>query len=268
MAELCFNSFNRSAFILGDEDSDLPGQIAAAAAAGFRLFGPDLYSLRQYRERGGRLEELAEALAAHGMRCFEMPALDISSDLAATLEAAEEMAAMAAVLRPDYVQCNVSSEPGEDTLEAFRRAADRLREEGAGLALEYLPWLPVSNIRSTLELLERGGAEGAGAIVDSWHFFNSDDDWSDLEALPLERLAYVQFDDHPQWVGDDIVHETLQRRVLPGEGVFELERFCRVLRGKGFDGAVSCEILSEEMRSMDLGEFARRVYRSSVRFWS
>ena len=268
MAELCFNSFNRSAFILGDQDSDLPGQIAAAAAAGFRLFGPDHYSLGQYCERGGRVEEIAELLASHGMRCFEIPALGISADVAATLAAAEEIAPLAAALRPDYVQATVDSELGADTLEAFRRAADTLRASGAGLAIEYLPWLPVNNIRTTLELLERGQVEGAGVLVDSWHFFNGDDDWSDLEALPLEQLAYVQFDDHPEWEGDDIVHETMQRRVMPGEGVFDLERFSRVLRDKGFDGTVSCEILSEEMRSMDLGEFARRVYRSSVRFWS
>ena len=73
MAELCFNCMNRSGFFLGDEDPDLPGQFAAARKAGFRLLGPDAYSIRKYVEAGGRLEGLARLMDEAGMRCFELP---------------------------------------------------------------------------------------------------------------------------------------------------------------------------------------------------
>ena len=43
MAELCFNTFNRSAWF--GVDPDLPAQLAAAAQAGFRWWGPDVFSL-------------------------------------------------------------------------------------------------------------------------------------------------------------------------------------------------------------------------------
>jgi sugar phosphate isomerase/epimerase len=57
------------------------------------------------------------------------------------------------------------------------------------------------------------------------------------------------------------------RRAMPGEGVFELDRFCEMLREKGFEGVVSCEILSASTRGMELEAFATRVYETSKRYW-
>ena len=68
--------------------------------------------------------------------------------------------------------------------------------------------------------LERADVD-AGVLVDTWHFFHGPDGWDELEALPLARLAYVQFDDHPALESPDLREECLHRRVFPGEGLFE-----------------------------------------------
>jgi sugar phosphate isomerase/epimerase len=64
------------------------------------------------------------------------------------------------------------------------------------------------------------------------------------------------------------MHETTQRRVLPGEGHFDLERFARCLRSRGWDGAVSIELLSAEMRSWPREVFAKRVHAAARPYWS
>jgi hypothetical protein len=259
---------NRSAFLLGEEDPDLPGQIDAAGRAGFRLIGPDGFTIARWCAAGGSVEQLADRIDAAGMRTFELPALLVGEDTARTRAQADEMAAIARVLRPTFVQLNVESKVDDAVLDELRRLGDLFGQLGVGLAVEYLPWLPeVRNLQSTRELLQRARIDGAGIIVDTWHFFFSDDTWDDLSDLPLDEIAYVQFDDHPALESDDLVAETLGRRVMPGEGQFELERFCGLLRNKGFDGTVSCEVLSDETRRLDLDEFARRVYSSSQRFW-
>ncbi|NQZ96794.1 MAG: sugar phosphate isomerase/epimerase [Myxococcales bacterium] len=259
---------NRSAYLLGDEDPDLPGQIDAAARAGFRSMGPDAFSIARWCEAGSSVEELADRIESAGMRTFELPALLVGDDAAQTRAQTDAMAAIARVLRPEFVQLNVESKVDAAVLDELQRVGDVFGQLGVNLAIEYLPWLPdVSNLQSTRALLQRAGIEGAGIIVDTWHFFFGDDTWDDLAALPLSEIAYVQFDDHPALESDDLVAETLGRRVMPGEGQFELERFCSLMRDKGFDGVVSCEILSEETRRMDLGEFAQRVYESSRSFW-
>jgi sugar phosphate isomerase/epimerase len=62
--------------------------------------------------------------------------------------------------------------------------------------------------------------------------------------------------------------ETIGRRTFPGEGEFDLDGYCDRMKAKGFDGVVSVEILSDEWRARDLGEFVRRVYTSSARYWT
>jgi sugar phosphate isomerase/epimerase len=269
VTELCFNCMNRSAFFLGDEDPNLPGQIAAAGAAGFTLVGPDGYSIRNYCERGGRLEDLARLIEDAGMLTFELPTLVVDDDPQQLRKDAAELLEIARVLRPDFLQINVMTNVDERLLDEMRKWAALFAECGTALAVEYLPWLPeIRNLESTRAMMQRLGVEDAGIIIDTWHFFFSDDSWEDLAALPLGEIAYVQFDDHPAPLSDDLVAETIGRRVMPGEGQFELDRFCTVFREKGFDGVVSCEILSDETRRMDLDVFAKRVHTSCGAFWS
>ena len=268
MAELCFNTMNRSAYILGEADPDLPGQIEAAAKAGFRLLGPDEFSIARFCLDGGSVEALAERMQAVGIRTFELPTLMLNEDHEASRASIERLAGIARILRPDFIQLNMDSGVDDRVIDDLRRAGDVFGALGARLAIEYLPWLPeVRDIRSTRELLERARVPGAGVLVDSWHFTHSADTWDDLEALPLEQLSYLQFNDHPALESDDLVMETLMRRAMPGEGVFELDRFGEVLRKKGFDGVVSCEVLSAETRGMELEAFAQRVYETSKHYW-
>ncbi len=268
MADLCFNTMNRSAYLLGEEDPDLPGQVDAAAKAGFRLLGPDAYSIARFCSDGGSVEALAERMQAAGIRTFELPTLMVNQDREATLASIEQLAGYARILRPDFVQLNLDSKVDDRVIDGLRRAGERFGELGTRLAIEYLPWLPeVRDIRSTREVLARAGVEGAGVLVDTWHFTHSSDTWEDLETLPLEEISYLQFDDHPELESDDLVMETLMRRAMPGEGVFELDRFCEVLREKGYDGVVSCEILSASTRGMELEAFATRVYETSKHYW-
>ena len=60
MAELCFNTFNQSAWF--GVDADLPGQLVAAADAGFRWWGPDVYSLDAWIASGHAVIELADVV--------------------------------------------------------------------------------------------------------------------------------------------------------------------------------------------------------------
>lgn len=269
MSDLCFNTMNRSAYLLGDEDPDLPGQIEAAGRAGFRFVGPDGFSIDRYCREGGSVESLAERIEAAGLATFELPTLMVNTDRATTRQDTLRLASYARVLRPDFIQLNLDSVVDDHVIDELRRAGDVFGSIGASLAIEYLPWLPqVRDIRSTREVLDRAKVPGAGVLVDSWHFTHSADTWQDLEDLPLEAISYVQFDDHPPLEGEDLVHETVMRRVMPGAGVFELDRFCRVLRDKGYARPVSCEVLSAETRGLPLDEFARQVFESSRPYWS
>jgi len=266
MTQLCYETVNYAPFVW-DGDPDLLGQIAGASEAGFPLIGIDLASITRFVDEGERLETLAEALRAVDMRCFEVQALVVTDDEGATLEQAEQLARIASTLSVPYVQAGVSTPLGPPVAANLKRAADVIRAAGATIALEFLPFTPLRDIAGTRELIRQAETPDAQVMIDTWHFFYGPDDWSDLEALPLEEIAYVQFNDHPGRVSDDWMHETTQRRVLPGEGEFDLPRFCSVMRAKGYQAPVSVEIISEALRALPPAEFARRVYAATAPFW-
>ena len=264
MAQLCFNVFNESGWFGGTPD--LPRLIRAAAAAGFDRVGLDVYSLAAHTQAGGRLEDVAGWIEAAGLRCAEIAALMIGPDPAEVDAQLAVLEPMLRALRPEWVLTNADVDPDAHAAGELRRSAERLGAHGARLAVEFLPFTRVRSIGGALELIRRSGSD-AGVLVDTWHFFHGPDGWDELAALPLDRLAYVQFDDHPALESPDLREECLHRRVFPGEGIFELDRFCAALRGRGFDGLVSLEVLSRAWRGGDLERFARRAYETTVRYW-
>jgi len=271
MTDLSFNTMNHSAY-LGVE-ARLPEQVEAAAAAGYRYFGPDLFSLLQMEQQGTSIEHLGELIEGAGMRCFEIAALGIYDDRDMTLQGARDLARVAGVLRPTWVMANGFADLGAPGIAALvDECAALLAETGTGLGFEFLPFTPMASIASTLEYVGRARAAGARAavIVDTWHVFRGPDgvDGVDkLDLLDLEDVAYVQFDDALPRVGDDLMEETLHRRAMPGEGEFPLGAFCARMRERGYDGPVSVEILNAEWRARPLGEFVTATYAATRRFW-
>ena len=265
MVELCFNLFNESAYF--GHPSDLPRQIRAAKAAGFDSVGLDSFSIAKLPSLGTRVEDIAELIEREGLRCPEIAALLVNDDPAQTEAQLALFEPAVRALRPKWILVNSHLPPGPQNAGEFKRAADRLGPLGAGLAVEYLAITPMRTIEGALELIDRAGVANAGVLVDTWHFFLGPDGWDELAKLPLDRLAYVQFDDHPAITGEDLREETIHRRVFPGEGLFELERFSRTLRSRGFDGLVSVEVLSQAWRGGDIETFVSRAFSTSAPFW-
>ncbi|MBY0401064.1 sugar phosphate isomerase/epimerase, partial [Myxococcota bacterium] len=167
MTQLCFNLFNESAWF--GPTPDLARQIRAAAAAGFDSVGPDIFSLVRFAKQGGRLEALAELVAASGLRCPEIASLLVGDDPAETEAQLAQFEPAVRALRPDWILVNSHLRPSAQNAGELRRAADRLGALGAGLAIEYLAISPgLRSIEESLELIDRAGVANAGVLVDTW----------------------------------------------------------------------------------------------------
>jgi sugar phosphate isomerase/epimerase len=266
MTEFGITSMNRSPF-LWTGDPDLPGQIRGAATAGFTWFGPDVFSLEAWLGEGRALEEIAGLMAEQDLGCFELPGFMVGADAGATLEHAGAAAEIAAVLRPRWIPVAIEGPVSDGVVDSYRRCADLFDPLGARLAMEFLPYKDVRSIGLATELVEAVGPERTGMILDTWHFFRGPDGWDELEEVPVELIAYVQFDDALPLESDDLPSETIHRRALPGEGEFDLGGFADRLTAKGFRGVVSVEILSEALRPLPPAEYATRVLESSRTYW-
>jgi sugar phosphate isomerase/epimerase len=262
---LCYESIQWSPFIV-DRPVELVAQVRAAAAAGFEGFSIDVWSLRTHRAQGGTVEELAAAIADHGMRCMELQALVVTDDEQATLAEADEFAKLIDVLHPDFLMTGFPGEPTNRAVANYRSAVARL-PQGPRVGLEFLPNLPIRDINAARDVLRRAARPDAGVVVDAWHFFHGPSEWSDLDALPISEVAFVQFCDHPALESDDLAYEMLQRRALPGQGQLDLKRFVAAFDDKGYDGMVSVEIMSEALRALSYEEFARQAHDAAEPYW-
>jgi sugar phosphate isomerase/epimerase len=193
-------------------------------------------------------------------------ALSLSEDAAAVEAEAERLARMGVELGAHYLQCG-ATRPVAASAEGARRAQAVAARAGLALALEFLPFLPVASIAAARALAAAAGLPRRSLCVDTWHFFHGPDDWETLAGVDASEIAFVQFDDHPELASGDLFHETTQRRVLPGDGVFDLERFVRTLRGAGFAGVVGLELLSEAWRGEPPERTAAELLARGRRYW-
>ncbi len=155
-----------------------------------------------------------------------------------------------------------------DIVASTRRCAETLAELGVTTSVEFLPDLEVDCIDAVRRLIEAVEQPELRVVVDSWHFFTGPDTWESLDALPAERLGFVQFSDAVAVTSDDVVYEYCHRRVLPGEGDHDLSGFARRVLRRWTNVVVSVEVLSSEWRSRPVEDFADETLRATRPYWS
>ena len=235
--------------------TDTASLVGAACAAGFTMLGTT--SLLVTPEAPG-------LFAQAGLGCHELLGL-VVSDAAVTLGWAARVAEQAAVMGATWVNTTFKELDGESA-GLVRRCAAMLAEAGAGMAIEFSPLGPVASLQDGLRMVDLAESDRAGVVVDIWNVSYGPTTWEELRRLPAEQIAYVQFNDALPRVGD-LETEAMHRRTYPGQGVFEVDRFVSAVLATGWDGVVSVQILSEELRRIPLGDFARRAYQTSSAYW-
>jgi sugar phosphate isomerase/epimerase len=233
--------------------------VAAAGAAGLGALGIS----------GDRVDEAAaRAYAAAGLDCHEVLALVFGEDEMTTLQAAEQLASAAEIMSATWVLTVFTTPVTANLTNTLRRCATMFSDVGAGMAVEFSPLGPVGSIQEAMTIVRAGQAGGrAGLLIDSWHFCFGPSTWDDLAAVSPDDIAYIQFTDALAPESDRLVRETLHRRALPGDGVLELDRFATTLRDAGWDGLVSVEVLSAEIRTLPVDVLVRRIRDSTAPFW-
>jgi sugar phosphate isomerase/epimerase len=201
------------------------------------------------------------------MRCHEVMALTVSNNEQATLAAAERMAAKAALIGAPWVVTVFTATMDQAAIARVKRCAAIFQEAGTRMAVEFSPLGTVGTIREGLEIVGAVGSDQSGLLIDSWHFFRGESTWADLDEVPLDRIAYIQFSDALACISDDAMDETMNRRAMPGMGTLDLDRFATILLERQWEGVVSVEVLSRDSADFPTVEFAQTAYDLTARYW-
>jgi sugar phosphate isomerase/epimerase len=248
-------------------------RVAAAAAAGFSGIGwmPDDYA--ECRAAGLSDGELRAILDDHGIVPAELEFLfdwAHGGELGAAARRTEDrMYAMAEVFGTRHINVAELGAPDgmpplEAVAESFAAMCDRAATHGLLVALEFLPWTGIPDPKTAWQICKMAGRRNGGLLVDSWHYFHSGTDAATLRSMPAEQIVAIQLDDAAAIAGPaDMLQET-QRRIMPGQGIFDLTGFIRLLDEIGVQAPISVEIIAPEQRQRPIEEATRVAYDTSA----
>jgi sugar phosphate isomerase/epimerase len=228
------------------------------------MFGFDCASLQEWQADGKPLARLAQHLRDAGIAAGPLAACAILDGSKETLELLHAAADVAEALGVRVLQVNVDGATPDARVAAVAAACERVSAIGPyRLAIEYLPFIGLATLAESLSIVAEVGEDKVGVLVDIWHHSHDPDGWTTLATAPLSAIAYIEMDDALPPIGTDQMLETVERRTYPGEGIFETRRFAGMLRGRGYEGPVSVEILNRSLLREPIAVFAEKALQST-----
>jgi sugar phosphate isomerase/epimerase len=257
-------------------------RLSPARAAGYAALSLLPYEYTRLRESGMSDTEIRQRIADQGLAVGELdglavwlpdhrPPASLPSELARLLADAtpERLVPIAAAVGARSITVIEFFGRGVDDLdeaaESFARACDLAAEYGVLLHLEFLPWAGIPDLATAAEIVRRAGRPNGGLLVDSWHLYRSGSTLEELSAIPGDLVMAVQLDDAPARPEPDLADETEHRRLLPGEGSFDLVGLVRTLDEIGSRAPLGVEVLSDELARRPVDEIARRTAEATRR---
>lgn len=151
----------------------------------------------------------------------------------------------------------------QETIDGFGKLCERAAAEGLRVSLEFMPFSALPDLPGALRIVSGAGCDNGGIMLDCWHLHRSGGDPDDVLAVPGDRLFGLQLDDAMPVPMDDMVEETLNHRLLPGEGCIDLPRLLGNLQTIGAQVVYDVEVFKDSLRARSPGERASAMYSSA-----
>lgn len=243
----------------------LDARLAACAAAGYSGYWLHFRDYLEQRAAGFSDGEMRALFDRHGMRHRGVEFLTgwfLPGDDAA---AAAERAAFDAAAAVGATIVNVGADfqgrgiPRHEMVARFERLCARAADRGLCVALEFVPFSDVPDIRAALDFLSPANS---GLVVDCWHLFRGETPLADLALIPQGRILCIQVSDADAAPSGPLAEDTLDR--LPcGDGAFDLAGFAAAIDRVARDAPVSVEIISPRLAAMGVAEAAAESLRGA-----
>jgi len=146
----------------------------------------------------------------------------------------------------------------------LKQVAAILKDHGLKLGLEFVaprtkliegnPF--IYDMPGMLELCHETDGETCGLLLDSYHWYTSHASVEDILGLQAEQIVHVHINDAYPGPIDDLLDLV---RLLPGDGVIDLNAFLRALKQIEYDGPVAVETFDEGLRKAGPEEAAQRA---------
>jgi sugar phosphate isomerase/epimerase len=245
---------------------------AASGFAGLSMWESDYLGARA---EGYSDADLRGALADHGIEIAELDALTrwlpgddaaVQSEWTTTFEENDFYAVADAIGARSINVVDLGPRRTfsvDAAAEAFAGVCDRAREHGLLVHIEFLPWSSIPTMESAWEIVQAAGRDNGGVLLDTWHFLRSGGTPESLPKFPLDRVLAVQVSDAPAIAESNVMEETMERRLLPGQGAARVRDVIEVLSDGGCTAPVGVEVFSTELAALPADQAIDRVAQAT-----
>lgn len=136
---------------------------------------------------------------------------------------------------------------------------------------EPMAWCTVDNtLPLAWERLQRLKQPNIGLVIDLFHICALGGDASHLDGIPADRIYEVQLCDiaaPPPQEKDILMDIARHQRLLPGDGIIEVECFVDKLKGTGYSGPVGIEVFNDVLQAEPAVTVAHKAWLALNRYW-
>jgi sugar phosphate isomerase/epimerase len=253
---------------------DFRARVETAAKAGFTAMGFWHTDLRENRRKIG-LREMKVILDGNGIGEIEVEWLldwfctdsrRAASDETRSLllDAAEELGARHIKIGDLGNDCADIPKMTEEFAVLCRQAEER----GTNVLFEMLP-APLSrapSLDSVLAICRGAGAKNGGIMLDNLHLQRTGTPPQDIvRKIPRGLPLGVEINDGMLATPVNFVDSVINKRLLPGDGEFDIAAFLDAIWTQGYEGPIGVEVLNEYMRKWPLETAATEAFAKTIK---
>src|SRR5580658_2454621 len=152
--------------------------------------------------------------------------------------------------------------------EAFAPLCRQAAERGTNILFEMLPaqFSRAPSLDQVLAITRGSGATNGGVMLDNLHLQRIGIGSEQIvRKLTPRDLIGVEINDGTLAVPKNFQDSVVNKRLLPGDGEFDIAVFLRALWSVGYDGPIGVEVLNEYIRKWDLKTAANEAFAKTRR---
>ncbi|MFT4518447.1 MAG: sugar phosphate isomerase/epimerase [Halioglobus sp.] len=151
----------------------------------------------------------------------------------------------------------------QEIIDNFGQLCVDAAAEDLRVSLEFMPFNQVATLEIAARIVAQANCSNGGIMLDCWHHHRSGGQPDDVLHIPGDKFFALQLDDALATPMDDVFEETLNHRLLPGEGCIDLVRLLDNLNSIGAQMIYDVEVFKDSLRKESPEERARQLFESS-----
>ena len=253
---------------------DLRRRVELAARAGFKGMGFWHADLAEIRRRYG-FAEMKRILDGHGIThievewlldwfCTDQRRVTSNETRALLLDAAETLRARHIKIGDLGNDCADVPRLTDEFAVLCRQAAER----GTNVLFEMLPaqFSRAPSLDQVLAICRGSGARNGGIMLDNLHLQRTATPPEDIvRKIGRDIPLGVEINDGSLAVPVKFQDSVINKRLLPGDGEFDLAAFLGAVWTRGYDGPIGVEVLNEYIRHWPLETAATEAFAKTSR---